>query len=141
MPKPDFLPGFRLSRLDVLVVVVGVVATLVLATFEWWWGFVVGFVLAHFFLFCNVFRLARSLELTWAGVFVLLAGMTVAMGFPGWGITAAVSLAVTLAVVAVEVRKPSYHGVGWRWINPGLPAWWEARQRNQADFARASEDA
>jgi hypothetical protein len=23
--------------------------------------------------------------------------------------------------------KPSYHGVGWQWINPGLPTWWESR--------------
>jgi hypothetical protein len=24
------------------------------------------------------------------------------------------------------LKKPSYHGVGWRCINPELPAWWEA---------------
>ncbi|MBF0327809.1 MAG: ADP-ribosylglycohydrolase family protein [Nitrospirae bacterium] len=24
------------------------------------------------------------------------------------------------------MRKASYHGIGWRWINPNLPAWWEA---------------
>jgi hypothetical protein len=30
-------------------------------------------------------------------------------------------------VVIVEMRKPSYHGVGWQRINPGLPAWWDAR--------------
>jgi hypothetical protein len=34
---------------------------------------------------------------------------------------------VTGIVVVVEMRKPSYHGVGWKWINPGLPAWWESR--------------
>jgi hypothetical protein len=93
----------------------------------WWWGFVVAFVLAHFFLFCNVVRMARPLELTWAAVFVVLAGATVAFGTPGWLATAAVSLVVTVVVAVVEMRKPSYHGVGWRWVNPGLPTWWEAR--------------
>jgi hypothetical protein len=27
-------------------------------------------------------------------------------------------------LVVLEARKRSYHGVFWRWINPGLPAWW-----------------
>ena len=30
-------------------------------------------------------------------------------------------------VVLVEVRKPSYHGLGWQWINPALPTWWESQ--------------
>ncbi len=95
--------------------------------YVWWWGFAPAFALAHFFFFCNVVRIARPLELLWAGVFVVLAGATVAFETPGWLVTALVSLLVTVVVVAVEVRKPSYHGVGWQWINPELPAWWEAR--------------
>lgn len=95
--------------------------------FVWWWAFVTAFVLTHFFLFCNVVRMARLLELAWAGVFVVLAGATVAVETPGWLVTALVSLLVTLIVVVVEMRKPSYHGVGWQRINPNLPAWWEAR--------------
>jgi hypothetical protein len=27
----------------------------------------------------------------------------------------------------MRLDKDSGHGVGWRWINPGLPAWWEAQ--------------
>lgn len=93
----------------------------------WWWGFLPAFVLAHFFLFCNVVRMARPLELVWAGVFVVLAGATIAFEIPSWLVTAMVSLLVTVVVVVVEIRKPSYHGVGWKFVNPGLPAWWEAR--------------
>ena len=127
MQAATFDPGFRLSRIDIAVLVVGVMLTAALWSFTWWWGFVVGFVLLHFFLFCNVFRLARPLELVWAGIFVCLASGTVALDIPGWAITAAVSLCASVCVVAAEMRKPSYHGVGWQRINPGLPAWWESQ--------------
>ena len=103
----------------------------------WWGGFVLAFVLAHFFLFCNVIRMARPLELIWAGVFVVLAGATLAFETPSWLVTAPVSLFVTAVVVVVEMRKPSYHGVGWQRINPGLPAWWETRV---AEKVRTRED-
>lgn len=126
--KHAFAPGFRLSALDVIILVVGVVTAFALVMVVWWGGFVVGFVVAHFFLFCNVVRMARLLELAWAGVFVALAAATVALDAPGWPVTATVSLVATVVVVVVQMRKPSYHGLGWRWINPGLPAWWETRK-------------
>jgi hypothetical protein len=121
-----FAPGFRLSSLDVIILVVGAVAAFALAMVIWWGGFVVAFVLGHFFLFCNVVRMARPLELAWAGVFVVLAAATVAFDAPGWPATASVSFVVTVVLVAVQMRKPSYHGLGWQSINPCLPAWWEA---------------
>ena len=123
--KHAFAPGFRLSALDVIILVVGVVTAFALVMVVCWGGFVVGFVVAHFFLFCNVVRMARLLELAWAGVFVALAAATVALDAPGWPVTATVSLVATVVVVVVQMRKPSYHGLGWQWINPGLPAWWE----------------
>ena len=95
--------------------------------YVWWWGFIPAFVLAHFFLFCNMGRISRPLELIWAGVFISLAGTTISVEMPGWLVTVPVSLFVTVVVVVVEMRKPSYHGVGWQRINPGLPEWWEAR--------------
>jgi len=125
--KHDFAPGFQLSVLDVIILAVGLTAAFALATAVWWCGFVVGFVLGHFFLFCNVVRMARSLELAWAAVFVVLAVATVALGIPGWQVTVSVSLFTTVVVIVVQIRKPSYHGLGWRWINPELPNWWESR--------------
>ena len=85
---------------------------------------VIGVPVAHFFLFCNVFRISRPLELLWAGVFLILAGSTVVWNAPGWPATVIVSACVAVAVVVAEMRKPSYHGVGWRRINPRLPEWW-----------------
>ena len=127
MQTGRFAPGFRLSMLDVVVLAVGMMAAIGLATVVWWWGFVIAFVLGHFFLFCNVIRMSRPLELTWAGTFLALAAPTVLADRPGWLMTASLTFAVTLLVVVLETRKPSYHGVGWQRINPRLPEWWEAQ--------------
>jgi hypothetical protein len=133
MKQKAFVPGFRLSVADGLVLAGGLVGTIVLSMFAWWQGFAVGFVVAHFFLFCNVVRMARPLEFLWSGVFVALAGATIAIDMPGWVATFVVSAVVTAIVVVLEIRKPSYHGVGWKWINPGLPARWEAQMSKRAD--------
>jgi hypothetical protein len=125
-----FSPGFRLSRLDIAFVIALITATIALTTMNTAWAFVVGFVGGNFFLFCNVFRVARPLELAWSALFLVLAGATILFEMPGWWITAGTSLGATAAVVFWEMRRPSYHGVGWRWINPGLPAWWKA-EHNQ----------
>jgi len=130
MPKPTFSPGFRFSVLDGVILLVGIVACVISIAFVPWMGFVVGFTLAHFFLFCNVFRLSRTLELVWAGVFVALCSMTILQNSEGWYWTAAISLLVTILVVVIEIRKPSYHGVAWEKLNPGLRAWWESRSPN-----------
>lgn len=132
MKQSAFAPGFRLSFVDGFVLLGGVAGIVILSMIVWWWGFVPGFVLGHFFLFCNVVRMARPLELLWGGVFVALAGATIVLETPCWLITALLSLVVTGIVVAVEMRKPSYHGVGWKWINPGLPAWRESRMAERA---------
>lgn len=133
-----FAPGFRLTRSDISFVIALILATTALAAMTWWWGFVVGFVGGNFFLFCNVFRVARWLELSWSGLFLTLAGATILFEVPGWLITASAGLAATVVVVRLEMRKPSYHGVGWQWINPGLPAWWEANARQAAGTPTAS---
>ena len=122
----EFAPGFRLSVRDVVAILIGAAAAFYLASIEPWWGFMVAFVVGHFFLFCNVVRMARPLELAWAATFVALASATLLTETPGWPITTGVSLAVTLVIVVLQMRKPSYHGLGWQRINPGLQAWWSS---------------
>lgn len=126
--RKEFSPGFRLSLRDAIVLVAGAGAAYGLAAIEPWWGAMAAFVVAHFFLFCNVVRMARPLELAWAGAFLALATGTLAFEAPGWPATTLASLAVTLVVVLMQLRRPSYHGVAWQRINPGLRAWWEARR-------------
>jgi hypothetical protein len=128
MPNHPFAPGFRLSLRDAVVLVAGVIAAPLLATMVWWWGFVVAFVVAHFFLFCNVVRMARPLELAWTAVFLAVTVGTITLDFPGWPVAIPLSLAATATVVALQLRKPSYHGIAWQRINPRLPEWWAAQQ-------------
>ena len=111
---------------DAAVIVLGIAAASWLWTVEPWWAAMVLFVVGHFFLFCNVVRMARPYELAWAAVFVALASATLLTGAPGWPLTAALSLGVTLAVVVLQMRRPSYHGIAWQRINPGLRSWWDA---------------
>jgi len=126
MPSGQFQPGFRCLRLDLVILLAGAAAAgAALVWLEPWVGFVVAFVVGHFFLFCNAFRIARVLELVWAALFVVLAAGTISVGFPGWPITAGLSLAAPVVVVILEMRKPSYHGVFWQQINPDLREWWE----------------
>ena len=97
-----------------------------------WAAFVVAFVMVHFFLFCNVFRISRSLELAWGTLFTALAIATVISGHPGWIVTSAAALAATVSVVVLEMRKPSYHGIFWQHLNPRLREWWEANSQSRS---------
>ena len=123
-----FQPGFRLSELDVGFLILGVCTAVLLARLDERLGIAVLFVLAHFFLFCNVLRMSRPLELVWAGLFVLLAVSTFYFDLPSWNYTIAVMLVVTLMLALVQLLQPSYHGVFWRKINPKLEHWWAARE-------------
>jgi catechol 2,3-dioxygenase-like lactoylglutathione lyase family enzyme len=127
MPVPEFAPGFRLSTLDVVILVVGAVAAVAVSTVDVWIGVAVAFVVAHFFLFCNVLRLSRPPELIWAACFAALAVAATARGAVTWPVAFAASVALTLVLALLELCKPSYHGVGWERVNPRLPTWWRER--------------
>ena len=129
MPPPEFQPGFRLSTRDQIVLVVGALCALLAWPRLWWGGLAIAFAVGHFFLFCNVFRIARRLELVWTVVFLLLVRFSGVTGRPSWGVSALLSLSVTAVVVIIEMRKPSYHGIGWARVNPGLRAWWDSAQK------------
>jgi len=78
-------------------------------------------VLAHFFLFCNVFRVRRSLELIWAGVFVVnFAAWSMAGSFSWWPVLL-VQTPVTIACIGMEMRSPRYHGIGYSHIRRQTP--------------------
>lgn len=125
--RTRFNPGFRCSLFDVAVLVVGGMATVLGAQFGWWMGVLIGFVVSQFFLFCNVFRVSRRLELAWAALFVGLMSCSQLTDLIDWTVAFVIATAATLLIVAVEMRRPSYHGIGWQRINPHLEAWWESR--------------
>ena len=127
MTREPFEPGLRISGFDAAILLTGgavggwLYPEMPIAAILTW------FVVGHFFLFCNVFRIARHLELTWTGIFLLSALPTISWGLPGWPACLSLALLTTVFVVACEMRKPSYHGLGWQKINPNLRQWWDSQ--------------
>lgn len=126
MAERKFQPGFRLSLMDVVVLVAGGATAAYFALIDTWTGIAIAFAVLHFFLFCNVLRMSRLLELMWAGAFTGLTVASTVFGLLSWPAVFGISSIVTIVVMAVEMRKPSYHGAGWQKLNPRLPEWWQA---------------
>ena len=38
----------------------------------------------------------------------------------------AISGVTTINLAAIQMRRPSYHGVGWQKLNPRFPEWWQS---------------
>lgn len=121
----NFKPGFRLSELDVGILLLGFTAAVPLGKQFEPLGVAVLFTVTHFFLFCNVLRMHRVLEIIWAVSFVSLWLFSFQVGFFTWGQTYLLIFGVTVVVSIIQVLLPSYHGVLWRIFNPKLPEWWE----------------
>ncbi|MEZ0256419.1 MAG: hypothetical protein ACAI37_14135 [Chthoniobacter sp.] len=130
MPHDEFRPGFRFSFRDAIVLGLGAFGTWHLWPESWLLAFVIAFVVGHFFLFCNVFRISRGLELCWAAVFVTATALTLKSTHPVWAAIALPTLVTTAVVIGIELRRPSYHGIGWQRINPDLREWWNLHQRS-----------
>ena len=122
-----FKPGFRLSELDVGFMLAVFVLSPLLGRFIEQLGIAALFAVFHFFLFCNVLRAGRLLELLWSAAFVSLWSCSYFLGVPAWLHTYALAFAATVAVTVVQVLLPSYHGAFWAVLNPRLPQWWEDR--------------
>jgi hypothetical protein len=122
-----FSPGFRFPLIDSIVLVAGSVASMALWPSLPIVSVAIAVVVGHFFLFCNVFRIARLPELAWAGVFLLVMADVILWQRLSIPLAVVVVLFMTLLVIGLEMRKPSYHGIFWQAINPDLPQWWAER--------------
>jgi hypothetical protein len=118
--------------MDVGILFAATIAAAATFGYGWWLTAIIVWVVGHFFLFCNVFRIARPLELTWGAIFVALGVATMALAVPGWLATFVLSLLSTIVVVAIEMRKPSYHGICWPAVNPRLHDWWVENREGSA---------
>jgi phosphoglycerol transferase MdoB-like AlkP superfamily enzyme len=126
MPERKFAPGFRLSRLDIVVLLIGGLGAVAMMSINIWIGLAIAFVVAHFFLFCNVLRITRPPELIWAVVFAAMVVAATVYRLIPWPLVFAVSAILTIVLAIIEMRKPWYHGIGWRRINPQLPQRWQS---------------
>ena len=109
--------GMQFSAADALVLILAGLAIWALWIPVQEFACLVGFVVAHFFLFCNVFRIHRKYELAWAAIFVI--NVVFGLATHAWGLVDAMLLQAPLTVVMIvaEMRSLRYHGVGCRIIN------------------------
>ena len=121
----DFQPGFRLSKTDIAVLIIGSLVALYLLQHHIYASLTVVFVVGHFFLFCNVFRFSRPPELIWATTFVVSVIASIKFDLLSIPTVFIVQALITIVLVLFELKKPSYHGTGWRVFNPDLERWFE----------------
>lgn len=107
-----------------MVLVAGAVGTAMAWRVDPWLGTAVLLPVAMFFVFCNVVRMVRRLELVWAAAYVAAVLARQGIGWPSWSWLVAGSVVIAVGLVVLQLRRPDYHGVGWRHCNPQLPAWW-----------------
>lgn len=125
MKKREFNPGLRIAPFDCVILLAGIVGAISAGQKIWWAGFIIAWVVLHFFCFCNVFRVSRTPEIIWSVAFIMIAIPTLTIGIPGWPITMGLSLIFSIALIWEETRQPRYHGIFWKQWNPKLPQWWE----------------
>ncbi|NUN51955.1 MAG: hypothetical protein HUU06_04075 [Planctomycetaceae bacterium] len=103
--------GIRFSVVDGIVLVVGSALTWPLWRFIGPFALLLPVTLVHFFLFCNVFRIRRPAELLWGAVFLVnFSGWALSGAFSWWPVLS-IQSAVTVAILVVETRHPTYHGI------------------------------
>ena len=92
----------------------------------------VGFVVAHFFLFCNIFRIHRKYELAWSAIFMI--NVSCGLATQAWGLLDAMLLQAPLTVVLIvaEMCSLRYHGVGCRMINARQVAEWTQTSNHES---------
>ncbi len=123
MPEPiarSPLWGFRISITDALVLLAAVAGALLLrinGNLIWW---VIATVVGHFFLFCNVIRLRRSFEMTWAVLFILNIALCTWLQNLSSTRVLTCQLPITALLVILELRSPRYHGILAPKLNPHL---------------------
>ena len=112
--------GIRFSTKDafVLLLTAGLSWWLMNQNFPLWW--IVPAALGHFFLFCNVFRVWRRLELLWAGAFVINVAGHLVLGTLDWLSPMLFQLPVTVLVITLQIRSPWYHGILAKQFNPRI---------------------
>lgn len=78
------------------------------------------FVVLHFFLFCNIFRIRRLPELIWGAMFVLNCILWLIYDSANMFPVMACQLPITFVVIVYEICMPHYHGVFARRLNSQL---------------------
>lgn len=108
--------GFRFSAMDAFILAGGAVATITLWYFAGPFALVVPYLLGHFFLFCNTFRVGGERSLIW--IFSLLANVYVWPQTQSLAVHLVVQVLITLALIVQCVLGKNYHGFACERLNP-----------------------
>lgn len=108
--------GFRFSSMDACIFAGGLITTAALWFVIGPFALMVPYLLGHFFLFCNTFRVGGERSLIWVGTFLA--------NFYFWPQTQSIMIhltvqaIITLAIIAQCVLGKNYHGFACTLINP-----------------------
>jgi hypothetical protein len=105
--------GFRFAPHDAFAIVICVAVTMVFCPILGNIVILFPVVLGHFFLFCNVFRVPRYLELSWSGIFVVNVGIWVSLSRLDWIVIVVTQLPPTLLAISIAIVSNDYHGIGY----------------------------
>lgn len=109
--------GFRLSQVDVLVILLAGISTcfyprnfLTPPSIDLFFQYLIPYIVANFFLFCNVFRVRTKYELCWLAsatintVFYLFYYNNIYYFFLSQS-------CCTLVAILFEIKSKTYHGI------------------------------
>ncbi len=119
--------GFRFSIADTFALIAFAISALLLnkSGSDLWWLLLIA--AGHFFLFCNILRLIRRLELIWAVLFILNLGIWFCLQRLTGPRVLLCQLPVTFIVILVALKATRYHGIFAKRLNPRLNAYLEGR--------------
>ena len=126
-----FHPGFRMNLIDTFILLLGITSWYFYHFMEVAYAQIPTFVIFIFFLYCNTFRIRRAPEFVWASIFTSLSICSIYLDTPSLNLTFLIGLFIALAIIAYEMKQPSYHGILWEKINPNLKTWWDQNQAKQ----------
>jgi hypothetical protein len=112
--------GFRFSIFDAVVTAVGVAGTVIGVVYYPPLAILIPFILGHFLLFCNTFRVGGERSLIWIGALLVNVcwwGWAHPTDLP-WASVVLTQFPVTTILIGQTVLGRNYHGIACEWINP-----------------------
>jgi len=108
--------GFRFSAMDAFIFAGGLLTTIAIWYFDEFFALVIPYLLGHFFLFCNTFRIGGERSLIWVGSF--LANVYIWLNTHNLVILLGIQALITFVLIVQCVLGKNYHGLACVQINP-----------------------
>ncbi|WP_372364700.1 hypothetical protein [Candidatus Uabimicrobium sp. HlEnr_7] len=103
--------GFRLSIIDIVFLTFAAILTYVAYPFMDVFTWIIPFVVVHFFLFCNVFRVHRNSEILWAIVFCANVIVHFHIFTFQWLTVLMIQIPITIIIILRQIFFLHYRGI------------------------------